>query len=322
MARVLPDGYDILVWYLNETSGAYRNTGTFQPNSSTTDLTVQNTVDRLGNGLFGDNCLNFPGTSNFPSGSSSTRNAVIGANTVNPAFPITISCWINIRNYPASNNFAPISKQFRDTNITNVWSAPFYALDINILAGGNSWTVALATAGNVRNTFQIDDFPIPLQQWSHIGLTYDGYILKAFLNGCHCINFSSGSVLPGLVIAGNGTPISYTDGSNGFGPWKLGSITATGASNKEEGNYQIQDFRVANIARPLSYFQRIYKFGVLPINLVNAVQYYKLRAYDMSCTPNPQAVVWVDTEVSLANAPSAPCSGPLTDPEVLEVWWA
>jgi hypothetical protein len=323
MGRVTPDGYDIIVWRLDETSGAYRNTGTQSPNSSTTDLTVQNSVDRNGNGLFGDPCANFPGVGNFPTGSSATRNSAFGANTINPAYPITVSAWVNVRSYSTTFTSTLVGKQYRDTGITNTWSTPFHALGISLTTAnsGLSWFVSCATSSSTRLIYQIDDFPIPLQQWCHVGLTYDGYTLKAFLNGCQCITVTSGTINAGLASGGSGVPISYTDGTNGFGPWVIGALTATGSSNKEEAPYQIQDVRIASIARPLSYFQQIYKFGQLPISLVDATQYYKLRVFDTSCT-EPTPIIWIDTEVSLVNLPVTPCSGVFSPLEVLDTWFA
>ena len=94
----------------------------------------------------------------------------------------------------------------------------------------------------------------------------------------------------------------------------------TSSATKEEANYSIQDIRIANVVRPLSYFKEIYTVGVLPLNLSPLIRYYKLRAYDTSCT-TPTAVVWVDTQISLTNAPAFPCIGPYTAPEVLETWY-
>lgn len=131
--------------------------------------------------------------------------------------------------------------------------------------------------------------------------------------------FSNSTTLPAANTRLIFTP---TAGSNPGG-WFIGAVPpylVTSSTNKEEGNYMIQDIRIANVARPLSYFREIYKIGILPTSLSSATQYYKLRAYDLACsTPTP--VVWVDTSVSLDNAPAFPCGGPYSDVEVLDTWF-
>lgn len=316
MTRVTPDNNDILVWLLDETSGPFRNTGTLSPNSATTDLVVNNTISRGYNGIFTD-CANIPGTSNFPSGSSAVRNYAAGAKTINPSLPITVSLWVKIRAYNSGFNAQLIAKEFRDSGITSAWTTPFLSFAINTTTGngGQDWTIHYATSTSTFSQFSVLDFPIPLGEWSHIGFTMDGTSVRAYLNGCQCIYYS-GSVQMNTTPA---TAVFYTDGVNGNGFWRIGAITATGAGNKEEPNCLIQDIRVANVARPLSYFQNIYNFGKAANFISTAVRYYKLRAFDTSCS-TPTSVTWVDTEISLANAPAFPCSGPYSDPEVLETW--
>lgn len=322
MSRLLPDSNDQLVWLLNETSGAYRNTGQLSPNSASTDLTVVNSVTRTGAGLYGDTCVQMPGTSNFPTGSSSTRNNIVGASTITITPPLTVSCWILLRSYTTSNNQTLFAKEYRNPSISgNTWTTPFncFAIATGTGNGGGDWFVSIAPNSSSNTTFTVTDFPIPLGVWSHIGFTMDGTNLRLYLNGCQMIYYSSGNQFSTLAAS----TLSYTDGVNGFGPWRIGAIQSTGSSSKEEGNCQVQDCRVANIARPLSYFKNIYAKGVLPTigGISAANQFYKLRAYDTSC-PTPTAVVWVDTQVSLANAPVFPCSGPYTSPEVLDTWFA
>ena len=319
MARIPPDSSDILVWRMNEISGPYRNTGLTLPNDTATDLNITNTIIRTGTGVFDDTVAQFPSTGNFPTGASATRNYAAGAKTINPSAPFSVSCWVYLKRYTTANVQNIVGKEFRDSGITSSWTSPFYAISIDVLTsnGGQDWWVTIATSPSTRATFTITDFPIPLQQWSHIGLTWDGLFLRAYLNGVQCI-FYTGSVQTNTVSAPS---ISYTDGVNGFGFWKVGAITATGSANKEEPAAIIQDVRVANAARPLGYFQLIYKVGVLPITVSAAIQYYKLRAYDTSC-PTPTAVTWVDTQISLANAPPFPCIGPYSTPEVLDTWFA
>lgn len=320
MPRILPDLNDQIVWLLNETSGNYHNTGQFSPNNAATDLSITNTLIRVGTGIFTTNCLQIPGSSNFPSGSSSTRNYISGANTVTLNPPFTVSGWVHLRSYTTNNNSTLIGKEYRNPSLSgNSWVAPFNAVGITTLTSnsGQDWVANIAINTSTQVSFNVTDFPIPLETWSHIGMTYDGTNIRAYLNGCQCI--ASGNPVVNTVAA---SAISYTDGTNGFGPWKFGSIVSTGSANREEPNAQIQDVRIASIARPLSYFQKIYSFGALPLlpGSYITTQFYKLRAYDLSCS-TPTAVVWVDTQVSLTNAPAFPCSGPYSAPEVLDTWF-
>lgn len=320
MAKIPQDGYDILYWPLTETSGVYRNIGATSPNNAITDLTVLQTVDRNGLSPFASTCPNFPGTSNFPSGSSSTRNSLVGANTINPQPPLTVSCWVNVRSYPSGSNANFLCKPYRDATITSSYTAPFNSIQFGLSSTSGTWFIALCLSSNpsTQTVFSTSDFPIPLQTWCHIGFTYDGTMIKMYLNGNQMITYSGITQLAGLTTSGN---IVYTDGTNGFGAWQIGATQSAGAGNKEEPNTQISDLRVANIVRPLSYFQNIYKGGALPYNIVNYTQYYKLRAYDTSCgTLTP--VTWIDTEVSYRNAPAFPCSGPYSSIDVLDSWYA
>jgi concanavalin A-like lectin/glucanase superfamily protein len=322
MPRITPDQFDQLVWTMSETSGNYRNTGQFQPNNATTDLTIVNSMVRTGTGILFPNCVQIPGNSNFPTGSSATRNNVIGANAVTVPVPITVSCWVNLRSYHTDQNQTILAKEYRNPSLSgNTWVAPFnnFMIGTGTGNGGGDWFVSVATSASTNGGWTVTDFPIPIGVWSHIGFTIDSnLILRQYLNGCQMF-FYSGST---QIFTQQLTGYSYTDGTNGFGPWRVGAIQSTGSGNKEEGNCQVQDIRVANIARPLNYFQKVYSSGALPLQTGTYIstQYYKLRAYDLACS-TPTSVVWIDTQVSLANAPAFPCGGPYSSPEVLDTWF-
>lgn len=318
MSRIPPDLNDNIVWLLNETSGPYKNTGSLLTNDSSTDLLVTNTVVRNQFGLF-DNGLWIPGSGNFPEGALSTRNYVAGAKNVTFTNPFTISFWVLLRAYFTTNTTTIFGKEFRDSDITSSWSNPLYSISIDTLTtnSGQDWSVSIATSPSTRATFTITDYPIPLGLWSHIGVTWDGTSLRVYLNGNKCIYYSGLTQMDTVAAAS----ISYTDGVNGMGYWKIGAITATGSPTKQEPHILMQDIRIANVVRDLEYFQNIYKVGVLPINLSNANNYYKLRVYDLGCEETTP-VVWVDTEVSITNAPVSPCGGPYSDIEVLDRWIA
>jgi hypothetical protein len=322
MPRIIPDQYDQLVWTMSETSGNYHNTGQFLPNNSNTDLVITNTVVRTGSGILFPNAIQMPGTCGFPSGSTATRNNAIGANTFTFVPPITVSCWVNLRSYHTDQNQTIFAKEYRNPSLSsNSWVTPFNTWNIATTTtnGGGDWFVQTANSSGSSNTFTVTDFPIPLGQWSHIGFTIDSnLVIRLYLNGCQMVYYSGSSQVNFQQLTG----LSYTDGTNGFGPYRVGAVQSTGSANKEEPNAQIQDIRIANTVRTFAYFQKVYAVGALPLlpGSYITTQYYKLRAWDTSC-PTPTAVYWVDTQVSLTNAPSFPCSGPYTAPEVVDTWF-
>jgi len=501
MAKVNPDSNDILVYKLDETSGVYRNTGVTSPNNSLTDLSVSGTIIRTATGIHGGNCPWFPGTGNYPTGASATRNYIFGANTINPQPPFTLSFWLNQRGYINNGSFQQyVRKLFRDHTITNTSASPFFSFEISNAStnSGQDLYFGFSNSATTQTNMTITDFPMPLAQWNHIGMTHDGTNIRAYLNGCQLIRYSgatqlntlaattqsivyndvsyaitssTGTYIPGVDDIGNhGDEVmtsvslpftvnlygaSYSSvfaSSNGFvefgqntnafgfslpnaglGPlinvcerdtttsggglgiftttvgsapnrtfiieWRMNSLAGgtlnaeikffegldvyetlyttstsvntvsigiqsaaggkstvfsnattipaantrliftptssasgylaigatppylvTSSPTKEEANFMISDLRIANIARPLSYFQQIYNYGALPNQLTDQIVYYKLRVYDLSCsTPTP--VTWVDTTIRLDNAPVFPCGGPYSDIEIIE-WWA
>jgi hypothetical protein len=321
MPRIAPDLFDQIVWPLTETSGAYRNVGALFPNDPATDLSITNTVVRTGSGLFSGNSIWLPSATDYPAGSAATRNYIAGAKTFNPAPPFTVSCWVHLRAYTTAQNTSLIRKEYRDSSLVSSWTTPFQSIGITTLTtnGGGDWQVNIGTNNTTQVVFTVTDFLIPLGVWSHIGFTHDGSNIRLYLNGCQCMFYSGATQFLTQTCAAP----SYTDGgSGGFGNWSIGAITATGSTNKEEPNANIQDVRISNVVRPLSYFKNIYYAGALPLRSGGfaSAQYFKLRAYDTSCV-TPTAVTWVDTQVSLANAPPFPCSGPYTTPEVLDTWY-
>lgn len=321
MPRIAPDLNDQLIWPLTETSGAYRNVGQYLPNDPSTDLSITNSVTRTGAHVFGGNCPQIPSTSNFPSGSSATRNYLSGASSVLITPPITLSFWVYLRSYTSSNAQGLVYKEYRDPILNaNGWTSPFKAIGVTVFStnNGQDWGGHVAIDSSTQAIFTVTDFPIPLGVWSHVGMSYDGTNIRSYLNGCQMIRYSGGVQTNTFPAAA----LSYTDGTHGYGDWKIGGVSATGSSTKEEPSANIADVRIANVARPLSYFKKVYESGALPLRsgAFTSAQYYKLRAYDLSC-PTPTAVVWIDTQISLANAPAFPCSGLYSDPEVLETWY-
>jgi len=299
MPRVLPDEHDVIVWKLDEASGPFRNSGTLGPNVST-DLIASGTINTQRLGLVGP-CIDFPGQEN----GSGNRNSVGGASTFEPQAPITVSLWVLMRSYNSTggDNNGQILRKALDNSS---WSNPFSAFGFALLGNNDGqWASTITTSVNglVVSTLSANN-RLPLGIWSHIGFTYDGYTFLTYLNG----NLIQSQSVTGTITYGN------------HGSWFCGSILA-GSGSKQEPCMMIQDIRVADVVRPLSYFKDIHKISYSGDASLFATKYYKLRVYDLSCeTPTP--VTWVDSQISLANAPVPPCGGPYSDIEILDYWLA
>lgn len=303
MARVLPDGYDIVVWKLDEAGPTFNNSSTSAlpsaPGAGAT-LSAVNTVHTQRHGILG-NCVGFPGST------PSTRNRIEGSSTFEPTFPITVSCWILLKSYNTTggdNYGAIIAKSY----VTSSWGSPYTAFDIYMNNTQDGQWLAQITTGSASRSSNVSfsaNNRIPLGIWSHIGITYDGAVFKAFLNGNQVLS----TAITGAIDYGN------------HGNWFCGAIPYT-SGTKQEPSMMIQDIRVAKIARSPKYFKDVYN-GISLETGANAsiTKYYKLRVYDLGCsTPTP--VTWVDTEVSLTNAPVFPCTGPYSSIEILDTWYS
>lgn len=311
--RVTPDNNDIVVWKLDEAVAPFVNssTSTNAVSNAISDLTtLSGTVLTQQPSLFSaegaNSCVQF--TSN---NSSSPRNFISGANNFNPQGPLTVSFWMYLRQYNVTGFTQHwLSKQ----HTAGVWSGVFAQVGF-----GNRTFVSqplamdffaiTATGGGPTIA---NEYTVPLHTWSHLGLVYDGATQKAYING----------VLVGQTNATGS--INYGNS----GPWFLGAIPS-GSGNPEESAISICDVRFANIARPQSYFQDIYRKGMLSIGESSSITgspittYYKLRAYDTNCsTATP--VYWVSsrTDYSGIGITSIPCGdistlGPI---EIVEQW--
>lgn len=310
--RIAPDGYDIVVWRLDESAAPFVNSSTSvnSPGSSA-NLTV----------LGGSPLLQQPspfagsGTNSsvqFSGNDSGTRNTINGANTFIPQPPLTISMWCVLRTYngPSGLTQHGLSKQ----TTTGVWSGTTFS---SITLPQNEqyaskptffdFSITFNAGGNTVNASVTPDINVPLNQWCHVGLTYDGTNVDGYING-NWVSTASGGTFNAIYYSG--TP----------GPWFIGAIPS-GSGNPEEANMSYCDIRIANVIRPLSYFQQIYQAGVTNVTSTVSIvtKYYKMRAYDTGCS-RAFPVYWVDTAVNYNNAPSPPCGGPLGPIEIMEVF--
>ena len=224
----------------------------------------------------------------------------MGANMVEPQPPVTFSGWYLIRTH--SHNLGPnggcyFIKMNTDQTPQLMWLSGVQIGDV--LASRITLEPVVGT-GNVTIPKTLN---ITANAWSHVGITYDNTTTKVYINGN----------LVGSTTNGSGpTNIKYT----GFaGPWTF----VARPSNTEVPAGSICDFRIANVVRPQSYFQNIYRLGATTSGYGQPFQtYYKLRAYDLSCS-TPTAVYWTSTTIDYVLAPAAPC-GSLGPIEIMETW--
>lgn len=303
--RVDPDGYDIVVWKLDDAAAPFVNSSTSgsAPSHAVSDLaTLSGTgvgapklqQPSLFSGTGNNTAVLFTGNN-----ASAPRNYILGANNVEPQQPVTFSFWLYIRTY--SNGFT--QHFFAKQHTAGVWSGTFAQIELqNRTYTSQSTAFDLFLAPTSGGALILDAANnIPLNVWCHVGLSYDGSFVYGYLNGN----------LIGQTAASG--PINYGN----HGPWFFGG--PLGSGSVEEGAYSICDFRIANVVRPQSYFQDIYRKAVMPLtNGQPVTTYYKLRAYDTSCS-TPTAVYWVSTNIDYTNAPSAPC-GSLGPIEILDTW--
>ncbi len=312
--RVAPDNNDIVVWKLDDAGTPFVNSSTSSNaiSHAVSDLTtLSGTVLLQQPSLFAasgtNSCIVLTGNQ-----ATSPRNYVGGANGVQPQPPVTFSCWIYLRTYNSSN----LTQHFaQKQKTTNVWSGSSFAT-INTIQNRqytslpNQFDMGFSnnSAGNGGNTVLPGDFNIPLNMWCHVGWSYDGTTQLCYVNG----NYAGTST---ASPTGN---FDYTSGGNP-GPWFFGAIPG-GSGSPEEFSGAICDYRIANVIRPLSYFQNIYQTATQNSgSTILTTKYYKLRAYDLGCrTPTP--VYWTDISVNYNNAPSPPCGGPLGPIEIVEIY--
>lgn len=315
MPRVAPDSNDIVVWLLNESGTPFVNSSSAGSPGTSANLTTLQQGTFLGEpdpklqqqGPFGSGslCPEFQG-------SQSGRWYIGGANGFQPQPPLTFSMWLMMRRWDQGLTQHFFNKQ----HTINVWSGSTFA-DLTIQNRGyaglqnGELDFGVGTAGNPGVGFSTDRTqPYPLGVWNHIGYSFDGRFLRAYING-------------DLVgVTDNGTTISIVyDTSVNSGPWFFGAIPA-GSGSVEESYNQIADVRIANVVRNQAYFQNIYAQGQLDFTgnatntAITRTRYYKLRA---SCSTSPSGfITWVNTTGDNTGQPG--CSGTLGPTIIVDTW--
>lgn len=234
MARILPDGNDVMVLLLNESGPTRTNVGTL---GSAGDWTDYGSPVSDVQGLLGD-AMYIPGTYLV-----NARNGTGGANDVAITPNVSISGWVFLRRN--TNYFAEI---FNKQYFLNGWSNPFITFGLQTQnTNDGSLELYVALNGTLQVIRSGASFPIPVGRWSHVGGTWDGSTLRMYINGLLVVS----SPLTGTIDYG-------TAGNRG--QWYTGGIPGT--STNQDPPIIVQDIRIANVTRPQSYFANIYYNGM------------------------------------------------------------
>jgi hypothetical protein len=242
-----PDGSDIIQYMFSDAelgaSSVVKNLGS---TGSVGDLSVrygspvlqaQGVFSNRGGGITEGAAMFCSSTA--VSGFHTANDTTALSSSLEPPAPLTWSGWVLLRAQPTQNTSA-FSKAYRLAN--QGWSSPFNTCLIVVLSnslncqwqftkGGGSVVIS----GNRR---------LNLNVWHHTGWTYDGTTMIAYLDGDEVGRVTNA----GTVDYGNRGP--YYASNNYINSGDLGS-------------WVIQDVRIANVVRPLSYFQNVYETAVM-----------------------------------------------------------
>jgi hypothetical protein len=160
----------------------------------------------------------------------------------------TMHGWINPRSYPAGGGGTQVLC-YKVYNAAS-WAAPFIAVGLTMLeppAGGataGDWQGYVANLGVLNNGQVLASstgsvFTIPLNQWTHLALTFTSASgARLYFNG----------EFTGVTIASGGQPIDFGT----HGPWEmLGETT----SDAQFFDGSIEEWRIANVARSDAYLR-------------------------------------------------------------------
>lgn len=236
MARVLPDGNDVMVLQFDDAGPTHINTGSAGSSGNWTDY--GNPVNGA-QGLVNNNAIYIPGTiiTSNTEGSGGAPDLLVTPN-------VSLSGWVFVRRYPTG--FAEI---FNKQYFLNGWSTPFLTFGFQMVNSQDGQTDCYITIGGVLQAALRTPTPfvLPVSRWCHLGGTWDGSTMKMYINGM-------------LVASSPYTGVIDYGSAGNRGLWYVGSIP--GGPANQAAAVIAQDVRIANVARPQSYFANIYYNGI------------------------------------------------------------
>lgn len=262
MPRISPDDHDVIVWMLDEAAAPFVNAST-SPNSkgSAADLvTVQGVVAPHCMGPFGPasralGLITYLTASHYatdvPAVASGTWDFVATASGsgTDVAAPMSVSGWVRFNTHATDSPTTsfPIVKRYAPSG----WSSPYTAVEFKVTDGSGTIRLAVTTPTGTRNQVSgsTTEAPVPLGVWCHLGVTFDGYVLRGYLNG---------ELVASLTVA-SGSPVAIDYGTHG--PWAIGA--PPGGAERTEPACLLADWRVADVARSAAYFAQIYRAGII-----------------------------------------------------------
>jgi hypothetical protein len=235
--RTATDANDIAVFLFNEAAGSttFVNTGS----------EAGNFAYSTGTGVTAAGAAGAPfGTSLYMNGDTKSKTA---DGLFEPSTAVTVSCWVSVDTY-SSGAWGRIV--YKSAKTWPTFASPWTCLDLGL--GGNvsggiyqnipTWVVRTnVTAVQIFAPSQAKSM-ILKYDWFHIGGTYDGANMYLYVNGRQVAS----------------SAITGTIDYDANGPWVMGSPPG-GTDQNFYG--RIHDLRIANVARPLSWFQTVYRNG-------------------------------------------------------------
>ncbi len=224
---IAPDANDQIVWTLNESASPWANSGAL----GSLDMLIRTAGPSSVVALY-SNGIQFTGAGVDRYLSTNGVGTTLGEYTA----AITVSCFVKPTTFNNSNYQVLFQKAYRPDSSGS--TSPYSGIELYI-APNASTTVGMLggviTVGGVQHG--VEAFVLQLNQWHHVGLTFDNSTLRLYCNGVQ---------VGTLAQAG---PIDYGT----HGAWQLGGDVGSATTTAI-----IDDVRVANVVRPFSYF---YNFG-------------------------------------------------------------
>lgn len=234
---VVKDTNDVLYWTLDEFGAPFSSSG----NGSILPLYNRISGSVTGStGVF--NSAAVTGAAAFP-GQAGGQNffyldtGVTGTTLHEITSNFSVGCWVYVLDYGYVNggpgNYSSIvGKAYRPD--ASGWTAPFWAWELQFLNDGTGRLFGSVTTGATQRGVE-SNFVVPLNQWIHIGMTYDGSNIRVYGNG----------------TLQQTTAIASTIDYGTHGPYRVGGGYFSGSDGFHG---LIDDIRIANVTRDATYF--------------------------------------------------------------------